>query len=111
MVTQEQTLCGQLAQAKTQALHLRQHQMSGEVRRQLQRGQGMVADSKMAPPFFSEAEAGNENRDPSQGRDPVHMLACLHAAEAQSPSRADAARPRTDDHRLRADEFPAGGQG
>ena len=70
-----------------------------------------MADPKMAPPFFSKAETGNKYRNPLQGTDPVHMLTCLHTAEAQASSRANTARPRTDDHRFRADDLPAGGQG
>ena len=71
----------------------------------------MMAYPEMPPPALGKGDPGDKYRRPIQGVDPVHMIARLHAAEAQPARRADAAGPGNEDDKIGFHQAAAGGQG
>ncbi len=70
-----------------------------------------MAYPEVAPPALGKGDPGDKYRRPTQGVDPVHMIARLHAAEAQPARCADAAGPGAEDDKIGFHQAAAGGQG
>ncbi len=70
----------------------------------------MVAYSKVPPPAFGKRYPGNKYRRPSEGIDPVYMIARLHSAEAEAARSTDAAGPWSENDEIGVYKAAAGRQ-
>jgi len=112
-VARDQLPGGELAQAKPQPLrrHERQYQQRRGEGRHRQGSEAMVAQAKVPPAPLGKGDAGNKQGRSSQGVDPVDVVPRLHAAETQAAGGTDAARARSENDEIGADEAAAGRQG